>query len=78
MSFLLRLRAVDDFVLQHVLSELGARAGDGGIAVENEEVVGVELEEEFERGFVAVVGVGVLSDVLEAEFIADDGAAGLR
>ena len=77
MTFRFGFRAGDKLVVHHVGSYFGARTGNGGVAVKNKDVVRVKLQEQFEGRFIAVVGIGVLSNVLEAEFIADQGAAGL-
>lgn len=69
---------LDERVGHHVLREPGARTGDGGVAVADEDEVGIELDEKLERGFAAVVGVGAVGDVFEAELVADEGALGLE
>ena len=48
-----------------VLREPGARTGDGGVAVADEDEVRIELDEKLERGLAAVVGVGAVGDVFE-------------
>ena len=77
MTFRFGFRAGDKLVVHHIGSNFGTWAGNGRVAIKNKDVVRVKLQEQFEGRLVAVVGIGVLSNVLEAEFIADQGAAGL-
>ena len=56
---------LDERVGHHVLREPGARTGDGGVAVADEDEVRIELDEKLERGLAAVVGVGAVGDVFE-------------
>ena len=72
-TFRFGFRAGDKLVVHHIGSNFGTWAGNGRVAIKNKDVVRVKLQEQFEGRLVAVVGIGVLSNVLEAEFIADQG-----
>ena len=68
-SFELLVKLNPDFIFvcdrDSAISRPGARTGDGGVAVADEDEVRIELDEKLERGLAAVVGVGAVGDVFE-------------